>query len=402
MSKYVINDSTLVAIGDAVREKDGTTAPIVVSDLATRIKAIPSGGEELPEEAFTVTGNCEYRFANGGWDWFVDTFSNRIKTENITACKYMFSSSNLKEIPFNINIKPAKSTDMLQLNYLFNGASIETVPYVYISGAANPTTAARSAATEYMFAGCKYLRDIPFDFFNSMIVDNEEFWNAAKNYGPNRNNMFANCYSLRELPDLKNLNHRQEASYYSSYVLYNNMLNGCSSLNEVNNLPVIDISVATGNCFVNTFRRAYRIKNITFETNEDGSPIVATWKKQVIDLSDGGYNSIGFCGSTSAYEDSIIGYNSGITKANKVTDEATYEALKNSDDWYSTSANYSRYNHDSAVATINSLPDVSSGSENTIKFLGNAGALTDGGAINTLTEEEIAVATAKGWTVTFA
>jgi hypothetical protein len=62
--------------------------------------------------------------------------------------------------------------------------------------------------------------------------------------------------------------------------------------------------------------------------------------------------------------------------------------------------NYSRYNHDSAVETINSLPDTSAYGTNTIKFKGASGALTDGGAINTLTEEEIAVAAAKGWTVT--
>ena len=67
---------------------------------------------------------------------------------------------------------------------------------------------------------------------------------------------------------------------------------------------------------------------------------------------------------------------------------------------------YSRYNHDSAVATINSLPDTSAylaanGGTNTIKFKGAAGSATDGGAINTLTEEEIAVATAKGWTCSF-
>ena len=67
---------------------------------------------------------------------------------------------------------------------------------------------------------------------------------------------------------------------------------------------------------------------------------------------------------------------------------------------------FSRYNHDSAVATINSLPDTSAylatkGGTNTIKFYGVLGALTDGGAINTLTEQEIAVAAAKGWTVTF-
>ena len=60
MSKYVIDDSTLSAIGDAVREKDGTTDKILVSDLATRILAIEGGGTgegyEPPAEAFTFTG----------------------------------------------------------------------------------------------------------------------------------------------------------------------------------------------------------------------------------------------------------------------------------------------------------------------------------------------------------
>ena len=37
---------------------------------------------------------------------------------------------------------------------------------------------------------------------------------------------------------------------------------------------------------------------------------------------------------------------------------------------------------------------------NTIKFKNYSGALTDAGGTNNLTEEEIAVATAKGWTVT--
>ena len=59
------------------------------------------------------------------------------------------------------------------------------------------------------------------------------------------------------------------------------------------------------------------------------------------------------------------------------------------------------------METINSLPVVqkaSSTDNNTfiIKFKGNAGSATDGGAINTMTEEEIAVATSRGWTVTLA
>jgi len=93
----------------------------------------------------------------------------------------------------------------------------------------------------------------------------------------------------------------------------------------------------------------------------------------------------------------------------RVTDAASYEALKNQDEWYTSLPEYSRYNHDSAVRTINSLPDTSAylataGGTNTIKFENatNKGSATDGGAIADLTAAEIAVATAKGWTVVLA
>lgn len=355
-----------------------------------------------PEEAFIISGNCDYRFAYSGWDWFINLYSNKITTSNINSCKNMFANSNLSEIPFALNVRPVRTTDSIYFTYLFQSSKIKKVPYIYVSGVATPTTAGRSIGMDYMFAGCYYLKEIPYDFFNVMITDNDDFWDAVKNYGPNRNNMFANCYSLRELPDITNLNHKQEATYYYSYALYNNMLNGCASLNEVRNIPVADISISSSNCFGYCFDKCYRVKNITFATNEDGTPIVCAWKNQTIDLSKGSYNAVGFCGGGSSYESYITGYNSGITKDKKVTDDASYEALKNDPDWYSVSSDYGRYNHDSAVTTINSLPDVSAGSGNTIKFLGAAGAKTDGGAINTLTEEEIAVAAAKGWTVTLA
>lgn len=44
MSKYSIDSTTLTAIGDAIRTKEGTSAAIPVSDFATRITNIPSGG----------------------------------------------------------------------------------------------------------------------------------------------------------------------------------------------------------------------------------------------------------------------------------------------------------------------------------------------------------------------
>ena len=97
--------------------------------------------------------------------------------------------------------------------------------------------------------------------------------------------------------------------------------------------------------------------------------------------------------------------NSSICAATKIT-SLNYDTLKDNPDSWATTSEYSRYNHDSAVATINSLPDTSAylaanGGTNTIKFMGASGSATDGGAINTLTEEEIAVAVAKGWTPTF-
>ena len=75
-------------------------------------------------------------------------------------------------------------------------------------------------------------------------------------------------------------------------------------------------------------------------------------------------------------------------------------------DYYDRYRKDSVYNYNSAVETINSLPDTSAflaevGGTNTIIFYSDQGANTEGGAIGNLTAEEIAVAAAKGWTVTF-
>ena len=115
------------------------------------------------------------------------------------------------------------------------------------------------------------------------------------------------------------------------------------------------------------FEGLNRVKNITFASNDDGTIPVRQWKNQAIDLS----RYIGWV----EYSTTPISYNSGITADKRVIDDATYQALKNDPDWYSTDVNYSRYNHDSAVNTINSLPDcsaylASNGGTNTIKFKG--------------------------------
>ena len=171
----------------------------------------------------------------------------------------------------------------------------------------------------------------------------------------------------------------------------------CCTLDEIKNFPVWISTSETSNRFNSTFYHISRAKDVIFDT-DNGTPYTVNWKNQTIELCYlVGYN-------TSA--SNFLNYNAGITADKQVTDAESYQALKNDPDWFTTDIAYARYNHDSAVNTINSLPDTSAylataGGTNTIKFKGDAGSATDGGAINTLTEEEIAVATAKGWTVAF-
>lgn len=387
MSKYVIDSSTLVSIGDAVRDKEGTTAPILVSDLADRISAIETGGGaggyDIPDSAFTITGDCNYRFAYNGWNWFIDNYGHKITTKNLGACTNLFDSSgNLTEVPFDLNFRASGAAADNMFRYC---TKLKVFPKMI--GGVN------SAA--YLFNYCYCLREVTEEMVKDIdwsYIDN----GAGGSYSGNRGNTFQNCYSLRSIYGdfLKHGNPNCSYMYSIYYYLFNN----CYVLDGVE-LPLIHReSTWTSNAFNTTFIACYRLKDLIFETNEDGSPIAINgWSKQTIDLSQ----NTGYCSSYAA--GNIWNYNSGITKDKQVTDDATYQALKNDPDWFTADINYSRYNHDSAVETINSLPDLSGGAgSNTIKFKGAAGAKTDGGAINTMTEAEIAVATAKGWTVTYA
>ena len=377
----------LGAIGNAIREKTGSTELLTLDAMPAKILSIETGGsgggETLPEEAFTITGNCSYRFAYGGWDWFIKHYRNRIKTEALSDGSYMFTnSSQLEEIPFDINL--GSSTSSINLSGIFRSCSIlKSIPK--IKGRVNDTNE--------IFSGCLNIRELPEEVIKEIDWSYVDGLNAPFG-GGNRAATFQYCYSLRSYPNSFLAHGNPAVTYF--YSIYYNGFFACTSLDEIVNLPIQHRNATwTSNAFYSTFTDCYRLKRVTFETNEDGSPIkINTWSKQSIDLKEVGRSRL--------YENRILNYNSGITEATQVLDDATYQALKDNPDWWTKNLNYSRYNHDSAVETINTLPDLSGGAGgNTIKFTGVAGALTDGGAINTMTEEEIAVAAAKGWTVTF-
>lgn len=289
----------------------------------------------------------------------------------------MFSSNtSITEIPFDINFDSGKENDITDM---FKGCT-------NLQSAPNLNNVYLKSSYE-LFYNCNNMRTIPDDFGSSWIWDN--------NVQHMQQKMFYHCYSLRSIP-MSIFKCGKNTS--ASYTYYTNGFYGCYSLDELENLPLYINNEYTTNLFDNTFKYCGRLKNVTFEMQDNNLPYSCNWKSQVIDLS--------FVGYSSSY-DYILNYNSGITQDKNVTNNTTYRALKNDPDWFTGSPYYSRYNHDSAVRTINSLPDTSSylataGGTNTIKFSQLEGADTDGGAINTLTSSEIAVATAKGWTVTYA
>lgn len=376
MAKVLIEETTLTAIGDAIRGKEGTTDLVPVNDMATRISAIQGGGAELPEEALVITGGCNYKFSYNGWNWFLDNYKDKITTNKITSFSYGFRyTSALKEIPIEVfNLTPTETS--CSCAYLFDGCtSLERVPYL----------TGKPESLNNIFSSCYRLRAIPEDWADHIDWTRIQTYNYA-----GLSNMFYYCYSLRQIPQSL-IDNLWSIGTSGTYVPYPSMYRYCASLNELNDLAVHQGEL-TANRMTYTVSDCHRLAKFTFATQSDGSPYTVKWKTQTLDLSQ----NTGW-GSSQTY---ILSYNSGITADKEVKDDATYQALKNDPDWFTINVAYSRYNHDSAVETINSLPDTSAYGTNTIKFKGAAGSATDGGAINTLTAEEIAVASAKGWTVT--
>lgn len=407
----------LSAIGDAIRAKTGKSEKLTLDAMVTEIGSITTGGGggDLPEEAFILTGDCSSMFSNNKWKWFINMYGNRITTNNISDASKMFYEANeLTSIPFQFDMTTGARIDGMfgycsKLEHIegnidlgtpstyqdaasvFAGCGkLETVPYIY---------GLYAGKISYFFAQCYRLREIPEDYFDT--------WNFSRlntnNYA-SVSSMFNSCYSLRRIP-LDGLRTKlAPIATGPTYSLYNNMCTACIALDELVGIPVISTATYTTNAFNDTAKNCSRLKRLTFATNEDGTPIVVKWKGQTLDLSTG-------VGYTSAllFAEYLLDHNPTITADKEVTNLSTYNALKNDDDWYTQNLKYSRYNHDSAVETIYSLPDTSAylaanGGTNTIKFRKEAGKSTDGGAIQDITSEEevgvvVAAATAKGWTV---
>lgn len=404
MANVLVNDNSLTAIANAIRGKNGETTLYKPAEMATAITAI-SGGGEPTIEALNITANGTYTAPDGVdgyspitvnvpqdgspdplviegnadnycaysplvWE-YIRLYGNTITTANITSAKEMFYKFKGETIPFALNYDPNANVGLTRCFY--NCALLKSLP---IMNNLVPSE------LRYAFSGCSSLINVD-NFVNSI--------NWEKTTGNLRSSyLFQGCARLQSIPiSLFNNIALKQSNINNSSVYWYRSFEGCHSLKELKNLPIPSSTTFNSSSFDGSFNECWLLRALTFAT-DNGSPYIVNWKKQTIDLTDIGYAAYG----GSSYFDS--------TKL--VSDAETYNALKNDPDWWSMNTAYSHYNHNCAVATINSLPDTSayiasSGGTNTIKFKGEMGSGTDEGAISNLTAEEIAVATAKGWTV---
>lgn len=384
----------LTAIGDAIRAKNNTTELLTLDGMAEAIGAIESGGGDIPEEAFAFSGNCNSMFSDDKWKWFVDAYKDKLTFNNITDFAYGFSNStytDLSELEINCTNAPIDS--------LFRDMpNIENID-IRVNG-----TISYNLALTHLFAYCPKLRTI------GNVFENFNFENLSSMNYFSQSRTFYNDYSLREINE----------NFWDTFIisaingynhLYYGLFENCYALDGAI-IPVNTDKTLTDNCFQDTFKNCERLKEIIFKTNDDGTPKVVNWGNQTIDLT----KNVGYTTSASH----ITGYNSGITAAdnadNHISDVYTFiNFTKDNPNWFTTKLEWARYNRKSAVNTINSLPDTSAylaanGGTNTIKFNQYQASgrpyeddsNTGTGRIGALTEEEIAIATAKGWTITFA
>ena len=376
MAEVLVQDSSLQDIADAIREKNGTETTYLPSEMGDAVREISGGGGVT-----ILSGNQDYCFSYN-WEEITNKLkNNEFKFENVTSIINGFKDNGLlsdENLEIEINFNIDKQGDLNSF-FRYAGNSNNLINKIKLSGTINCGDGCLLGW--FQQANIKEIA-VDDDLQIKAGLMQNFLWNAQKIRNINNllekiefvddntsfqfMNNFTNMYCLDEIKNVKIWIKNSSGEYFTNnYVCFNN-----------------------GNYTSNgNFGNLQRIKDFVYYT-ENNVPIKV---KLLTNISITTKDNYGYGNNIKSYYDKLD---------KEVTDDETYQALKNDPDWFTTNLYYSRYNHDSAVNTINSLPDVSGSSFiANFQFNGNSGLKTDGGAINTLTPEEIAVATTKGWTI---
>lgn len=361
-------------------KEDGSLANVYKpSEMAAAINEF----EAIPNSALTITGNCQYRFAYGSWDWLINQMGDKITTKDISNASNMFASSKASEIPFDINLTVITNTSTKHdLSRMFSYADkLQAIPMIYN---------AMPSDLNNIFQNCKSLTTFPEGF--------AEDWNwsyfdgSTSAYNGSMANMFDNCMKLRKIPKIFFLHGNPYWTY--NYNITNTGFSFCYSLEELEDVFIPykgSLSGSYSNAFTNTVRECWRLKKFTLMIQKDGTPYTVNWKDQVIDLT-----TAGFCSNTNT-----MTRNTDFTNDTKIdTVEKWHGYIDGSyPDGWAASVEYSTFGATAVKELIATLPTASG--TNTVKLKQAAASAIPGEEMTSLTEEDIAVAAEKGWTITF-
>ena len=239
-----------------------------------------------------------------------------------------------------------------------------------------------------MFSGCSALKEIPYNYLSQL---HNLTWKAPS--VGSCQGVFRGCSKLRALPDLKFMNNtKMGVSTNSSrgYVGSEDGLSNCFCLDEVTDLPLpANVGGANNDNMFGSYK-LYRIKNFTFMKVDGQVQSRTSFHNQNINLQNCGYAPSGT---------NLDSYLNRWDNSAKVSTLEDYNRLKTDPDWWTDNADFSRYNYTSAKNTIESLPRDENDSDWGTLALKRYAGQGYGKCPNDLTNEELAVATRKGWTV---
>ena len=188
MSKVFIEETSLSAIGDAIRAKTGKSDLLSPAQMVTAIGSIEAGGgsDGIPEEGLNVAGNCSYRFAYNGWNWFIDTYGEQVTCKPTNAMQMFTQSGGLAEIPFEINMSSCTNTWSM-----FDGCTqLKEFPKIV----AEEGKLARLSKMSSMYNNCYHIKgDVDFDWVDWDYMYTQ---NSAE-----MNGIFTCCYSMRSISE---------------------------------------------------------------------------------------------------------------------------------------------------------------------------------------------------------
>ena len=377
VNKIVINNEVKL---------DLTSDTVSPSTLASGITAHDKSGNIITGTALTGFTADDLKFSGdltlfntgGRFDRIINKYFDSIKlggwTEsgidyNVTDLYSAFQYSKLSAIP------PIHIRGNVDVGHAFSGCINLTQLPTFIQY----TPSAKIVELMYMFKDCASITNIPSAYLSSITGYDSNTSNSASG-------LFQNCLSLKEMLD---------TVICASSVNFSYMFENCCQLNKIVGL-VMPNTEFTSNIFTNMFKNCVMVSKLTFSGSGNYQ-----WKSQTIDFTTCGYDTT----TNHTYSTSLGSKKFIFDSAKQVTDASTYNQLKDTADWWTADVAYSKYDRQSAIATIKSLPDTknylsSNGGTNTIKFKKNAGsAKGDNYNMSKLTASEIAVATAKGWTV---